>query len=264
LILIHTQAYIALKRTWVGGIVGRSAVFIAIYLIIGVSLAGCQFPWDSPSTTRAAEEAINALRHDLNYSDDTQLEHDASRLNGLSSHDFNSNDLQLRTTLIADTAVKFLNNWADNWVKSTEEHLPKDAHQDASNDTNSLFDHFVAALADVTEDAIRGQTCKDILDLVAPNPNPTATDEPDDEGWLGNIEQDAENVLDKTFGWKPAYVNQVMKWDDWYNDVTSAAQQAASSITNDPVPYIEFLSYPSGRRATAIYARYCYAPPTTA
>lgn len=239
------------------------AIAIAVlFVAISATLTGCRWPWESSATTTtAAEEAINAIKHDLNGSDETQLGDDIGNLDGLSSSEFSGGDLHLRSTLLTQAATEVLNNWADNWVKSTENNLATNAQQDASNDTTNATDSFKEALSNVTEDAIRGQTCKDILNLVAPNPNPTATSEPDDKEWQGDIEQDAADVLAKTFNLTG--VDEVMEWTEWSNDVTSAAQQAADSITTTPVPYINLLSNPAGRRATAIYVRYCYAPPTT-
>jgi hypothetical protein len=250
---------------------GRSISFIAALLLVGGCLAGCEFPWDSSVTSQAAKDAMSAFTHDLNDPGRAdQVGPDIRRLASLPSRDFSTGDWRIRSRLLASGATVFLTSWADHWVKARKVALVVAAGIDASTDTvfhawdsSEEVNRFKEALGDVTEDAIRGQTCSDILNLVAPDPNPTATTTPDDKDWQGDIERDAEDVLAKTFGFTSSFIYQSVKWYNWYTDVTSAARQAEKSIASDQFPYENLLSSPAGLRATAIYARYCYAPPTT-
>ena len=239
----------------------RLFVYVIIFFIMSICLAGCPHPLPPAATDQAARDALNAIKDDLNGSDADQLARDAEHLDGLPSGDFASGDLNLRTSLIQQAAVKSLDLWAGFWVISEKEIIKNDAQQDAAKDTVDASDRFKDALSDVTEDAIRGKTCESILNLVAPEPRANATGSPDDAEWKGDIEQDAASVLVKTFRFTG--IDSVMQWASWYTDVTSAASQAAASIATESVSDIQFLSNPAGQRATAIYVRYCYAPPTT-
>jgi hypothetical protein len=240
---------------------GKLIVSIAMSFLVSISLAGCWWDPSPKATTQAAKDALNTLEHDVHGSDTEHLAPDIDHLHSMPAGDFSSGDLNLRNTLIRQAAIKSLDNWANVWVLSRIMTVAKQAGQAANNHIVYAPDAFKPALTDVTEDAIRGQICKDILDLVAPDPNPSATDSPDDTAWQGDIVQDATAVLAKTFGFSTA--DYLVEWDSWYSDVTDAAQQAATSIADEPVPDIQFLSNPAGQRATAIYVRYCYAPPTT-
>lgn len=240
-----------------------SRIIASIFMsfIVSISLAGCWWDPTPKVTTQAAEDALNTLRHDLNGTDADRLTQDMGRLHGLSSDDFAGSDLKLRSTLIEQAAIRSLDIYGEFWAISEKGKAKAEAREAATNDTIGATDAFQGALADVTEDAIRGQTCKEMLDLVAPDPNPTATSAPDDQAWQGDIEQDATEVLAKTFGFTS--IDNVMQWSSWYSDVTDAAQQATNSIAHYQTPDMQFLSNPVGQRATAIYVRYCYAPPTT-
>lgn len=239
---------------------GKLFVYVIMFFIMSVCLAGCPHP--SPAVTdQAARDALNAVKDDLNGSDADQLARDTEHLDGLPAGDFASGDLNLRTSLMQQAAVRSLDLWADFWVIGEKANLKNEAQQDAAKDTVGASDRFKEALTDVTEDAIRGKTCENILNLVAPEPRASATDSPDDAKWKGDIEQDAASVLVKTFGFTG--IDNAMQWVSWYNDVTSSASQATASIAAQPVSDIQFLSNPAGQRATAIYVRYCYAPPTT-
>ncbi|SRR6266487_919897 len=236
----------------------RSIRLAAIILLVGGCLAACRGA--APETAKGAEEAMAAVKSALDDSDLSQLGRAADHLDGLPRDSFNATALQRRNKLMAIAAQKLLSAWAIRWVNDAQSNLPVTASIIASKDTNQANDNFRKALADVTEDAIRGETCKEILNYVAPNPNPTATVTPDNEDWQGNIVQDATNILAKTFNLTG--VIQTVRWVNWSKDVVDSAQQASQAILYNPTRYQNFLSNPMGLRATYVYAKYCYAPPT--
>jgi hypothetical protein len=238
----------------------RLAVFAVLLAVMLSLIAACDGAAEDV-TSGAAKDALSAVRHDLGDADNAQLEADTSKLDGIPSGDFKGNDLQLRSALLTRTATDFLEIWSRAWAHSHEETLPQEAGQTAEDTAqDEATEQFLDALTAVTQDAIRGKTCDLILNQVAPDPDPSATSTPDDQDWQGDIAQDADDVLAKTFD--PDGIAQVMDWSEWTDEVTSAAQQAAASVSSDPVPYIQFLANPEGRRATAVYVKYCYAPPT--
>jgi hypothetical protein len=222
-------------------------------LLVSFLISSCD------DTAQVAEDAMSALRETPHDADFSQLGHDAIHLDKLPDKDFSSDDLNRRHALVESAARSLMQSWAARWAALNQLPLITKAAAIARDDTLIPTENFKDAVSDVTEDAIRGQTCQLILNYVAPNPNPAATNPPDNDEWQSNIADVAENILAKTFD--PDGIARVMDWNSWTDDVTSAAQQASRAIVSDPVPYANLLSNPAGVRATYVYAKYCYAPP---
>lgn len=232
----------------------RKLMAVMSVLLLGLLISSCD------ETTQVAKDAMSALREDPHGTDFSQLEHDAVDLDKIPSKDFSSDDLNRRHVLVESAARSLVQSWAARWVTLDALSLITKAADIAKRDTLNPTESFKDAVSDVTEDAIRGQTCQLILNYVAPNPNPTSTNPPDNDEWRSDIAEVAENILAKTFD--PDGIAKVMDWKSWTDDVTSAAQQASLAIVSNPVPYADLLSNPAGVRATYVYAKYCYAPPT--
>jgi hypothetical protein len=208
----------------------------------------------------AAEDLFYSVDHDLGASDISGLSRDFEQLRDLPTGDLDTNIAWQRQLDINQVAQALLGDWANGRVNDARAQLIKKAAAVATEVTRQVNEQFKEALTEVTEDAIRSLTCQDMLNSVTLILSPTQVGQSDADDWKGDIEEDAYQLLAGTFN--PKGIAAVMNWASWYNEVTSSAAKASQAMLANPQPYLDILSTPGGRRATAVFVRYCYAPPS--
>jgi hypothetical protein len=147
------------------------------------------------------------------------------------------------------------------WAKATITALPASA-EGTARDSITIANpkpEFIADLKDVTEDAITGVLCDQILDIAFPKGPPSGQKPGLEADWQGSFSEAAITLVARRFS-VPA-VRSSVEWGFWMKGVTDKASTIRKSLASDLATPITFEAHPALPVAAAYYPPICLAPP---